>query len=110
MARYILIDNNSGYIFGDTADFNGKICYAASPADAAREMDRTIQQIPDRRYVEHSHPPRDDRCGYHIYRADVNDSEAIVTITDGQDQEMIDAVEADCEYVCFVECTDADGE
>jgi hypothetical protein len=106
MARYILIDSNSGYIFGDTADFNGKIYNPESPTDAARELDRLFQQIPDRSYVEHDNPPHDNRTGYHVYRADVNGSDAVTTVTDGQDQEMIDAVEADCEYVCFVECID----
>ncbi len=105
MARYILIDNDSGYIFGDTADYNGKIYTAKSPADAARELDETIVKQHGRTYVETSRPS-DGRTGYHVYRADVGGSDAVTTVTDGEDQEMIDAVMADCDYVCFVECLD----
>lgn len=102
MARYILIDNNSGYIFGDTADFaNGRS--DLSPADAARLLDESIGEI-GRDYVEHNSNPRSTITGYRVYRADVRGSEAVPVVHDGQDQETIDEVVRLCEFVGFVEC------
>ncbi len=115
MPRYILIDNNSGFIFGDTADFGRKLRPFVSeafpvsgceltPAQAARVLDEEIVGEHGRSYVEMSYAPGDTRTGYAVYRADINGSEAVASIIDGQDQEMIDAVESDCDFVCFVEC------
>lgn len=107
MARYILIDNSSGYIFGDTSDINGAIYSAESPADAARELDEKIVGQHGRSYRERTDVVSGTSVtGYHVYRADVRGSEAVPTVWDGQDQETIDAVERDCQYVCFVECAD----
>ena len=104
MARYILIDNGSGYIFGDTADFAaGKdfdgIC------EAAKLLDESLGEH-GRIYTELSRHPRTTVTGYSVYRADINGSEAVTVVQDGQDQEMIEAVERDCQFVGFVECTD----
>jgi len=101
MARYILIDNCSGYIYGDTADIDGKSYFHISPVEAARLVDESIGEY-GRTYTEQSHDPRATVDGYHVYRADVRGSDAVGNIPDGQDQEMIEAVTRDCEYVCFV--------
>ena len=96
MTRYILIDSNSGYIFGDSADFaagNSDL----TPTEAARLMDESIGEH-GREYRELSSVPRDTRTGYAVYRA-----EAVPVVQDGQDREMIEAVERDCEFVAFVE-------
>lgn len=102
MTRYILIDNNSGYIFGDTADFAaGQEINSIS--DAARALDESIGE-PGRSYIENSRSPRSTVTGYSVYRADINGSEAVAIVRDGQDPEIISAVEDSCEYVGFVEC------
>lgn len=107
MARYILIDSNSGYIFGDTADFAAnRQSDITSISDAARMLDESIGEY-GRSYSELSRNPRSTQTGYHVYRADINGSEAVPVVQDGQDQEMIEAVERDCEYVGFVACHSA---
>lgn len=101
MPRYILIDSDSGYIFGDTADFAAGQ-EISRIKDAARLLDESIGER-GRTYLEHD-SPRNSVTGYNVYRADINGSEAVPVIHDGQDQKQIDAVEAACEYVGFVEC------
>lgn len=105
MARYILIDNNSGYIFGDTADFAaGRESEINSIADAARMLDESIGEH-DRSYTEHMRNPRTTATGYDVYRADVDGSDAVPVVIDGQDQETIDAVVQSCRYEGFVSCS-----
>lgn len=48
-----------------------------------------------------------NEVGYHVYRADVNGSEAVAAVEDGTDQEMIEAVTRDCQYVTSIRFTDA---
>lgn len=101
MARYILIDNNSGYIFGDSADLDGRI-FEGSALEFAKALDEHIGGEP-REYVEHRAYPSTTASGYHVYRADVNGSDAVTVVWDGQDQETIDAVVRDCRYEGFIE-------
>jgi len=101
MARYILIDNHSGYIFGDTADYAAG--HDISPIAAARMLDESIGER-GRSYSEQRRPPRENVTGYHVYRADIAGSEAVPVVMDGQDSDTIAAVEGACEYECFVEC------
>lgn len=103
MPRYILIDNYSGYIFGDTADLDGWNDTERTPVDAARLLDESIGEL-GREYTLIGHNPRDTSTGYHVYRADVDGSDAVTVVTDGQDREVIEAVERDCEYVGYVIC------
>ncbi|QNM96403.1 hypothetical protein [Chitinimonas koreensis] len=103
MARFILIDNNSGYIFGDTADFAaGRQSEIESIIDAARMMDESNGEY-GRDYIEYCSLGNSNMSGYHVYRADIRGSDAVPTVLDGQNQETIDAVERDCEYAGFVE-------
>lgn len=108
MPRFILIDNNSGYIFGDSADFASGNQSDLTPVEAARLLDESIGEH-GREYSELSSQPRDTRTGYAVYRADIDGSEAVPVVYDGQDQETISAVERDCEFVAFVECSRAAG-
>jgi hypothetical protein len=107
MARYILIDNFTGFIFGDSADLDGSI-FSGTPAEFAAALDTSIFQ-PGRTYEE---VPRasvaSDETAYHVYRADVGGSEAVTVVHDGQDQETIAAVERDCDYVTTLRITSAD--
>ena len=104
MGRYIFIDSNSGYIWGDSAEFATES--TDDLAELARILDESIGEA-DRTYLVHSVDPRTTATGYHVYRADVRGSEQVGNIHDGQDQEMIDAVERDCEYEGFVEAISA---
>lgn len=104
MPRYILIDNNSGYIFGDTADFAaGRQSDITSITDAARMLDASLR-VHGRTYIETRRNPRTTETGYDCYRADINGSEAVAVVQDGQDPCMIESIERDCEYVGFVRC------
>lgn len=106
MARYILIDSNSGYVFGDTADFaNGRS--DLTPVEAARLLDESIGEQ-GRLYVERSSDPKSTVTGYHVYRADVRGSEAVPVVHDGQDSDTISEVMELCDYVAFVECFSAE--
>ena len=105
MARYILIDNCSGYIFGDSADLNGHI-FSGTPVEFAAALDAGIGEH-GRTYEDVSrHALASNETGYHVYRADVDGSEAVAVVWDGQDQETIDAVVQDCEYVTTIRCQD----
>ena len=102
MARYILIDNSSGYVFGDTAVYAGGQS-DLTPIAAARLLDESIG-VYGREYVEHSINPHTTATGYHVYRADISGSEVVAVVQDGQDAETIEAVQRDCQYLGFVEC------
>lgn len=101
MPRYILIDNASGYIWGDSADLNGKI-FTGSPEEFAEALDVSNGEH-GRSYTFGIRAPRDTSTGYHVYRADVNGSKAIPVVTDGQDQETIEAVTRNCTYQGYIE-------
>ena len=112
MSRYILIDNESGFIVGDTADlpphtFAGEdfpVCQSGiTPTEAARWLDEAVIRTFGRTYEFLSHNPGDTSTGYPVY----NGADAVVVAWDGQDREAIAAVERDCEYVGFVRCHDA---
>jgi hypothetical protein len=81
MARYILIDKDSGDIAYDTA--NGSD--VAAPIDACRQFDggRTYEEV--QRLAD-----TDD--GYLVYRADEEGAPAIPPVTDGTDAATIKAV------------------
>ena len=104
MARYILICSESGYIFGDSADIDDKIV-TGTPAQVAAALDASIG-LHDRTYSELHARPSDGRTGYLVYRADIDGSEVVPLVHDGQDRDTIEQVERLCEYVCFVEASD----
>lgn len=115
--RLILIDNHSGFIFGDTANYRlGRLEeWRDNNSDsnseirslsvlAARLVDDSIGER-GREYEFVTYDPGDARTGYFIYRADVDGSEeAAPVVADGQKQETIDAVRRDCRFEGFVEC------
>lgn len=89
--RLILVDNYSGYIFGEIASND------ACLIDAARTIDADTG-VYGRTYTVHDRAPGSTAAGYRVYRASVRGGGQVPAITDGQDQEMID-----CEFVGFVE-------
>jgi hypothetical protein len=108
MARYILIDNGSGYIFADSADLEGKI-FTGTPVEFVAAFDASLGEH-GREYEELGHNPRDTSTGYHVYRADIDGSEAVPVVQDGQDKETIEAVEQSCRYEGFVRCHRAEAD
>jgi len=107
MARFILIDNASGYIWGDTADLNGS-ARDETVIDAARRLDEHYGET-GRSYAEcgPGAMPASNATAYHVYRADIDGSEAVPVVEDGQDQETIEMVERLCRKVAVVAVTEA---
>lgn len=101
MTRYILIDSNSGYVWGDTADLDGS-ARDETPEDAARRLDKNVggRDAWNHAYTFH-HSGRPHGNGYFIYRA----AESFPIVADGQSAETIRAVQRDCAYLGFV-CVD----
>jgi hypothetical protein len=114
MTAFIVIDRSSGYIFYDTRDLNrshiidGEAMQdeALTPALACRWGDETVAKEFGRTYTETN--PFDARATYDVFRADVCGSEAVPVVQDGQDREMIEAVERDCQYVTSIKIEGAE--
>jgi len=102
MARYILVDHHSGYIFGDTGDLNGP-ARPETITQAARRLDESIGEH-GRIYEAHGPNYRPNCTAYHVYRADIAGSKIMPLVSDGQDQETIDQVERLCTKVAVVTC------
>ena len=100
MARYILIDNYSGFIWGDSADLEGKI-FSGTALDFARVLDES-NHAHGCIYTEQPRPDAGNQSGYHVYRADINGSDAVTVVHDGQNRETIDAVTESCRYEGFI--------
>lgn len=107
MARYILIDNCSGYIWGDTGDLNGA-ARDETPIEAAARLDASLMGGL-RTYEETSrHDLASNETGYHVYRADVGGSEAVPLVSNGQDEDTIEACLLRCKYVTTLRTSDAE--
>jgi hypothetical protein len=81
--RYILIDENSGYVWGEAV--------ASDPISACREVDISVNKIGElgRNYIDIGRERFDGRSGYHVYAA----PDDFVGGDDGRDPEYINAVE-----------------
>ena len=90
MTHYVLIDNHSGYVWGE-AD-------AADPVDACRAVDAEIGGEPREYELISSGAHNTTVSGYHVYAAPSGWRE----IQDGQSQEEIERVQSECRRVCFV--------
>lgn len=109
MPRYIMIDDASGYVWGDTGDLDGP-ARDETPIEACRRLDASVG-VYQRDYVEHG--PRYRPAGqtaYHVYRADVGGSEVVPLVWDGQDAATIAEVERLCDPVAVVTVTDYSAE
>ena len=103
MARYILIDVASGYVWGYSADIDGKIA-TGTPCEIAQILDESIGETDGAAEYRETHQ-RDSARTYDVYRADINGSEAVPVVQDGQDEETCNAVVALCAYVTSVSRT-----
>jgi len=109
MPRYILIDNHSGYIFGDTADMplNHEIDgvpvrdLTLTPEIAARWLDEAVQGYYGYNYREVYHLSYGE-TGYQVYRADIDGGDVVPIAHDGSDPDAIAAVERDCPFVAHI--------
>lgn len=101
MPRYILIDNNSGYIWGDTSDIGGKNLDLGTDETAILNACMAVDEdcgAPDRTYEVVTKRGLGGQTGYHVYYAPPGFRE----VPDGRDQEAIEAVERDCTLVGIV--------
>jgi hypothetical protein len=103
MARWILIDNASGYIWGDSAGFKGG-SFQGTAIEYAKALSESLGGF-GRTYEEVARPDNSDETGYHVYRADIDGSEAVPAIENGQDAETIAAVTASCRSEGFIRIT-----
>jgi hypothetical protein len=118
--RIILIDKDSGYIWGDSADLNGGI-FQLTESDYdqigprhptaddwalafAHALDMSLGERWRAYAMQSAATARNGQSGYMAYRADIGGSEAVGIVFDGQDKEVIEAVERDCELIGFITC------
>jgi hypothetical protein len=101
MARFILIDSNSGHIWGDTADLNGP-ARDETPAEAAKRLDESLNEF-GRSYEEHGRGHiLNGADAYFVYRADIDGSEVVPIVRDGQDLDVVEAVMNRCQLLSIV--------
>jgi hypothetical protein len=81
MTRYILIDSNSGYVWGDTQ--------AADPAAACRAVDEEFMAYGRTYAAVYGARALDGVSGYFVYEAPAS----FPDVTDGAQQRFIEAVE-----------------
>lgn len=82
--------------------------YCRQPDGASgyiRNLGDLLLLLVGREYIEPRRQP-DGASGYFVYRADMNGSDAVPTIWDGQDRETIEAVERDCSPEGFISYRD----
>ena len=99
MTRYIIIDRNSGYIFGDSADrwWPKDELHPDGPLEAALSLDNAL--FIDTDGVSYECTSRDDaRATYDIY----DGADNVTTVWDGQDQATINAVQESCRFITSV--------
>lgn len=101
MPRFILIDSNSGYVFGDSADIAGQIVNG-TPCEVARALDASLGSEGTGYTEMGTSAVRSGLSGYLVYRADIDGSEAVPVVQDGQDADTIAEVERLCDLDCFV--------
>ncbi|MGA8169819.1 MAG: hypothetical protein WB816_03120 [Methylocystis sp.] len=114
--RLILIDDISGFIFGDTANYRlGRLDeWIDNNSDndgdterlsllAARLLDDSIGEH-GREYQFVDHDLDHAGAGYSVYRANIDGLDSPPIVIDGRNREAIDAVRRDCRLEGFVEC------
>jgi hypothetical protein len=97
-ARYILIDDYSDFIYGDSARLNGEP-FVGTAIEFARAMDES-NGCYGRTYTGCTYTSGTD--GYHVYSADEN----VAIVIDGQDAGTRVAVRLLCQYAGFISRTE----
>ena len=88
MTTYVLIDNNSGYVWGEAN--------ASNPIEACAIVDREIGG--DEREYSEERIGNSTASGYHVYQAPAD----WVSVDDGQSQVEIERVTSTCRKVAEV--------
>lgn len=103
MTRYIIIDRNTGYIFGDTADRWWKMDepHPVGPLEAALSLDNALYIDTDGMSYDCTHR-HDARATYDVFSADVDGDDTFPTVWDGQNQETINAVHESCRFITSI--------
>lgn len=99
-SRYILIDNASGYIWGDQHDmpnFRGRALEYAAALDA--NLGTHGRQYSEVFWYDLAF----NESGYHVYTA----PELFPPVVDGRDPATIAAVAARCSYLTSIRCHSA---
>ncbi len=108
--RLILIDNITGFIFGDPIDyFSGPAETMSSDLEfehlspiVAQQLDKSLGKH-GRTYSFSKHAPSDTATGYRVYRADLTDKDAVpFAHTRDPHRLTIGDVAANCQYIGFV--------
>lgn len=118
MTRLIIQEAHSGFLWADSALFQPAHCadYSAGGFDpsgpccdanilaAIRTMQWEIGDLDQQWEIVSRRDARilAGRDGYIVWRADVDGSDAVAAIQDGQDMDTIRAVERGCELVAVV--------
>jgi len=97
--RYIIIDRNSGFIWGDTADRWWRMdeLPPVGPLESARSLDQSISNDMSEMQYEIT-DKYDAKATYDIYAA----KDCFPVVRDGQDQSMIDLVCKRCTFTASV--------
>ncbi|PSC03791.1 hypothetical protein SLNSH_16905 [Alsobacter soli] len=98
MPRYIILDNVTGSIVADTLDLDGPP-REEGPLEAVERFDALTLEDKRSYALEHPSAALNESVGYIVYLA----PDDYPKIKDGRDQDVIDAMIADCEPVAFVE-------
>lgn len=85
--RYIAIEHNSGFVWGHAS--------TATPEAACAAIDHEADESRATATWERVPPIRDTDGGYHVYVA----PQDFPNIDDGQDQSLIERVEAECQHI-----------
>lgn len=98
--HYVIVDNHSGYIWGYTADVNGKTIPCQSAIEAAKVIDESMGEH-GRLYEEVSRLASNE-TGYHIYQVPEHDGKEVVVIQKEQHESTTDPSLWGCELVATV--------
>tara|TARA_R110000822_G_scaffold75024_2_gene180290 strand:- start:5407 stop:5712 length:306 start_codon:yes stop_codon:yes gene_type:complete len=97
--RYIIIDRNSGFVFGDTADRWWRMdeAHPAGPLEATKSLDHAL--MVDTSEMHYAITDKyDAKVTYDIYSAE----DCFPVVRDGQDQSVIDLVCKRCAFTASV--------
>lgn len=98
MTRYIIVDNYTGFIWGDSVDFPKEpddilsVCRMLDDEIGSYEHGITYEKVS---YFN-------GEFGYLVYDASIPNGNKIPTSYDGQDQEIIDTVTNNCTLLGYV--------
>jgi hypothetical protein len=96
VARYIVRDNATGHIVGDTMDFEPTNTAYDDPFTACQDIDDEMG-ITNRLYLEQTRPFSKGEPGYFVFRGDDEDGNLLVPpITDRTDEKQIQLIWERC--------------